>query len=492
MTNKVDYDAVVVGAGFAGLPLIHHLKKTGISVKVLDKASEIGGTWTWNRYPGAATDSEGYYYCLTFSKEILQEWTWSERYPGWEETNRYLNFVADKCDMWPHIQLNTEVKSAEFIKDDGLWCVKTGTGEETICKYFISAMGMISQPVIPKYNGMSNYKGPCFHSSRWPQEGLEYEGKKVGIVGCGASTVQMLPIMAQTAESVTVFQRTPNFVLPAMQKPMTPEWEKDIKDNYEEIINKVCELINDISDNFDDFSVGIGMPGSLHPETGLVQVSNTKALEGQNVKNDLEKKLGYEVKIANDADCLAVSESIDGSGMNYDSVFAVIMGTGVGAGYTFRNQLVVGPNKLTGEWGQNPIPGPMDDYEKSVKRHCGRVGAIEVFLSGPGLENFYSFITNESKTSKEIVELFRNGDKVSKQIMDKYFERTARSFSSIVNILDPDVIVCGGGMSEIEELYEEVPKRIIPYIASNFFNTPIVKSKHGSSSGVRGAALLWD
>ena len=264
------------------------------------------------------------------------------------------------------------------------------------------------------------------------------------------------------------------------------------KDNYEEIINKVCELINDISDNFDDFSVGIGMPGSLHPETGLVQVSNTKALEGQNVKNDLEKKLGYEVKIANDADCLAVSESIDGSGMNYDSVFAVIMGTGVGAGYTFRNQLVVGPNKLTGEWGQNPIPGPMDDYEKSVKRHCGRVGAIEVFLSGPGLENFYSFITNERKTSKEIVELFRNGDKVSKQIMDKYFERTARSFSSVVNILDPDVIVCGGGMSEIEEIYEEVPKRIIPYIASNFFNTPILKSKHGSSSGVRGAALLWD
>ena len=264
------------------------------------------------------------------------------------------------------------------------------------------------------------------------------------------------------------------------------------KDNYVEIINKVCELINDISVNFDDFSVGIGMPGSLHPETGLVQVSNTKALEGQNVKNDLEKKLGYEVKIANDADCLAVSESIDGSGMNYDSVFAVIMGTGVGAGYTFKNQLVVGPNKLTGEWGQNPIPGPMDDYEKSVKRHCGRVGAIEVFLSGPGLENFYSFVTNENKTSKEIVELFKNGDKTSNKIMDIYFERTARSFSSIVNILDPDVIVCGGGMSEIDELYKEVPKRIVPYIASNFFNTPILKSKHGSSSGVRGAALLWD
>jgi len=264
------------------------------------------------------------------------------------------------------------------------------------------------------------------------------------------------------------------------------------KDNYVEIINKVCELITDISSKYNNFTVGIGMPGSLHPKTGQVQVSNTKALEGQNVKNDLEKKLGFEIRIANDADCLAVSESIDGSGMNYDSVFAVILGTGVGAGYSFRKQLVVGPNKLTGEWGQNPIPGPMDEYEKSVKRHCGRVGAIEVFLSGPGLENYYSFITQENKTSREIVELFRNGDKTSNQIMDKYFERTARSLSSIVNILDPDVIVCGGGMSEIDELYEEVPKRIIPYIASNFFNTPIVKSKHGSSSGVRGAALLWD
>jgi len=264
------------------------------------------------------------------------------------------------------------------------------------------------------------------------------------------------------------------------------------KDNYIEIINKVCELITDISSKYNNFSVGIGMPGSLHPKTGQVQVSNTKALEGQNVKNDLEKKLGFDIRIANDADCLAVSESIDGSGMNYDSVFAVILGTGVGAGYSFRKQLVVGPNKLTGEWGQNPIPGPMDEYEKSVKRHCGRVGAIEVFLSGPGLENYYSFITKENKTSREIVELFRNGDKTSNQIMDKYFERTARSLSSVVNILDPDVIVCGGGMSEIDELYEEVPKRIIPYIASNFFNTPIVKSKHGSSSGVRGAALLWD
>ncbi len=238
MSLKVDYDAIVVGAGFAGLALIHHLRELGISLRVFDKASDIGGTWSWNRYPGAATDSEGYYYCLTFSKEIMQEWTWSERYPGWEETRKYMHFVADKCDMWPDIQLNTEIISAEFQNDDGVWLVTTGDGSKYICKYFISAMGMISHPVIPNIEGREKFNGPCFHSSRWPEEGLNYEGKRVGIIGCGASTVQMLPIMAQTAKSVTVFQRTPNFVLPAMQKTMTPEWEKEIKDNYDDIIDK--------------------------------------------------------------------------------------------------------------------------------------------------------------------------------------------------------------------------------------------------------------
>jgi fructokinase len=133
----------------------------------------------------------------------------------------------------------------------------------------------------------------------------------------------------------------------------------------------------------------------------------------------------------------------------------------------------------------------MDDYEKSIKRHCGRIGAIEVFLSGPGLENWYQFKTNKKMTSRDIVDLYKNRDNVAIEIMNKYFERTARAFSSFVNILDPDVIVCGGGMSEIDELYEILPKKIIPYIASDIFLTPIVKAKHGASSGVRGAAHLW-
>ena len=263
------------------------------------------------------------------------------------------------------------------------------------------------------------------------------------------------------------------------------------KDDYPKIIDAVYNLILDTANNEKEITVGIGMPGSLHPKTGLVQVSNTKALEGRDVKKDLETKLGLELKFANDADCLALSEAIDGAGKEFNTVFAVIIGTGVGAGYVVGKQLIVGPNKLTGEWGQNPIPGPMDEYERSVKRHCGRVGAIEVFLSGPGLENWYEFLTGTQKTSREVVELYRSGNDAATETMDKYFERTAKAFSTFVNTIDPDVIVCGGGMSDVDEIYKEIPERIIPYLASDIFLTPVLKAKHGSSSGVRGAAHLW-
>ena len=263
------------------------------------------------------------------------------------------------------------------------------------------------------------------------------------------------------------------------------------RNDYEKIILSVVNLVNQISEPFKNFTVGVGMPGSLHPQTGLVQVSNTKILENKPVKADLEQALGYEIKIANDADCLALSEAVDGAGKNQKQVFAVILGTGVGAGYVVNKELIEGPNKLTGEWGQNPIPGPMDEYERSIKRHCGRVGAIEMFISGPGLEQHYDFLSGKKITSKEIVKLYREQDETASLVMDNYFERVARSFSSFVNILDPEIIVCGGGMSDIDELYDEIPKRIIPYLASNFFLTPIVKAIHGNSSGVRGAAFLW-
>lgn len=236
-TNKPDYDVIGVGAGFAGLALIHYARAAGLSVHVFDKASDIGGTWTWNRYPGAASDSECYYYCLTFSKELLRDWTWSVRYPGWEENLRYMHFVADRCELWPHLTLSTKIVAADFQEDSGLWQIRTERGETYTCKYFVSAMGMISEPIIPKFKGLGTFKGPCFHSARWP-DGLDFAGKRVAIIGSGATTVQMLPVMAQTAGSVTVFQRTANFVMPAVQKPMTPEWDAQIKANYDEIIAK--------------------------------------------------------------------------------------------------------------------------------------------------------------------------------------------------------------------------------------------------------------
>jgi cyclohexanone monooxygenase len=236
--RQADFDVIAVGAGFAGLALIHHVREAGLSIRVFDKASDIGGTWTWNRYPGAASDSECYYYCLTFSKELLQDWSWSVRYPSWDENLRYLHFVADRCEMWPHIQLNTQVTRADFQEDTGLWRITTAGGEQVTCRYFVSAMGMISEPVIPHFKGMDTFKGPLFHSSRWPSEGLDYAGKRVGIIGSGATTVQMLPVVAQTAANVTVFQRTANFIMPAVQKPMTPEWEKEIKADYDAIVAK--------------------------------------------------------------------------------------------------------------------------------------------------------------------------------------------------------------------------------------------------------------
>ena len=235
--QKPDYDVIAIGAGFAGLSLIHYLREAGMSIRVFDKASDIGGTWTWNRYPGAMTDSESYYYCLTFSKELLQEWKWTRRYPDWKETLSYFHFVADKCDMWPHIQLNTEIVSADYQKDSGHWLVTAADGSTYTCKYFVSAMGMISEPVIPPIKGQDTFKGPIFHSSRWPED-LEWEGKRVGIIGAGATTVQMVPAMCDKTESLTVFHRTPNFILPAMQRPMTEEWEKEIKEHYDEIVAK--------------------------------------------------------------------------------------------------------------------------------------------------------------------------------------------------------------------------------------------------------------
>ena len=255
-----DYDVIVIGAGFAGLALIHSLREIGCTLRVFDKADDVGGTWCWNRYPGARTDSESYYYCLTFSEQMLQEWQWSERYPGWEETLNYLRYVADKGDMRKDIQLETAITSASYDETTSTWQIETDRGERLRCRYLISAAGLISEPYVPDFKGLGSFQGPCFHSARWPRD-LDYRGKRVGIIGAGATAVQILPEIAPDVASVTLFQRTPNHILPARQKPMTPEWEKEIKGNYPEILDKcrthvfgmpfnspVDRLVKDVSD----------------------------------------------------------------------------------------------------------------------------------------------------------------------------------------------------------------------------------------------------
>lgn len=233
-----DFDAVIAGAGFAGLGMLHALRLQGLSVKVYDRGRDIGGTWYWNRYPGARTDSESYYYCFTFSDELLQDWGWSERYPGQPEVERYLNHVADRFDLRRSIQFNTSIDAARYDEDGNTWLLTTDQGEQVRARYFISAMGIISEPNYPDIEGLDSFEGVCHHTARWPEEGLELAGKRVGIIGSGATSIQLLPEVAEVAKQVTLFQRTPNHVAPARNKPISKEEEREIKANYNEIIDK--------------------------------------------------------------------------------------------------------------------------------------------------------------------------------------------------------------------------------------------------------------
>ena len=236
---KLDYEAIVVGAGFSGMAMLRKLREMGLSVRVLEAANGVGGTWHWNRYPGARTDCESWYYCYSFSKELLDEWNWSERYPSQPEMNRYLNHVADRFDLRRDIQLETRVLSAVYDEKANTWTLKTNTGETLVTRYFISAMGFISQPNIPNFKGRDSFKGETYFTGLWPHEGVDFKGKRVGVIGTGASAIQAIPFIAQDASHLTVFQRTPNYVMPARNHPLGEEQREYIKKNYDDVWKKV-------------------------------------------------------------------------------------------------------------------------------------------------------------------------------------------------------------------------------------------------------------
>lgn len=239
-------------------------------------------------------------------------------------------------------------------------------------------------------------------------------------------------------------------------------------------------------------SVGIGTPGAISPATGRIKNSNSVCLNGQPLKADLEALLGRELRIANDANCFALSEATDGAAAGAQVVFGVIVGTGTGAGVVVRGHVLTGPNAIAGEWGHNPLPWPADAERPGPACYCGRYGCIETWLSGPGLASDHRRVTGRDLTPPQIVAGAEQGDRACGAILERYEDRMARALAQVINVLDPDVIVLGGGMGKIKRLYTNVPRLWTQYVFSDRVDTRLVAPRFGDSSGVRGAAWLWE
>jgi fructokinase len=237
-------------------------------------------------------------------------------------------------------------------------------------------------------------------------------------------------------------------------------------------------------------TVGVGMPGVISPATGLVKNANSTWLIGRPFAADLSARLGREVRCANDANCFALSEAVDGAAAGSRSVFGVIVGTGTGGGIVVDGRVVTGANAIAGEWGHNPLPWPNESEWPGPSCYCGRTGCIETFLSGPGLAR--DFGAGEQVDAAEIVTRAAAGEVAAEQCLRRYEDRMARALASVINLLDPDVIVLGGGMSNVDRLYLNVPALWAPYVFSDTVTTRLAKAAHGDSSGVRGAAWLWE
>ena len=264
------------------------------------------------------------------------------------------------------------------------------------------------------------------------------------------------------------------------------------RDNYPEIIRDIVSLIETTEKQFTGkTTIGISMPGALSTENGRVKNSNTVCMNGQDFKKDMETALQRPVRISNDANCFTLSEAVDGAGMGADVVFGVILGTGVGGGITIGGRILQGINAIAGEWGHNSLPWPNQEELPGPQCYCGRRGCIETFLSGPGLMQDYQNCPGNTFKPADIVAKRMEGDPHAIDVLQRYTDRLARALANVINIIDPDVIVLGGGLSNIDTLYEEVPVIWKPYVFSDRIDTSIKKAVHGDSSGVRGAAWLW-
>jgi cation diffusion facilitator CzcD-associated flavoprotein CzcO len=234
-TSPPDTDVVVIGAGFAGLYMLHRLRSEGFRVQVVEAGSGVGGTWYWNRYPGARCDVQSMEYSYGFDEELEQEWGWTERYATQPEILRYLDHVADRFDLRRDIRFDTTVVAAAFDESASTWAVETSAGDTLIARYVVAATGCLSSANLPDIAGRDSFEGRSFHTGRWPHEGVDFSGRRVAVIGTGSSAVQSIPLIAADADQVVVLQRTPTYAVPAYNEPLDPEWQAEVKARYRQI-----------------------------------------------------------------------------------------------------------------------------------------------------------------------------------------------------------------------------------------------------------------
>jgi len=262
--------------------------------------------------------------------------------------------------------------------------------------------------------------------------------------------------------------------------------------DYQATLTAIVALVDGLEAQLgEEGSVGVGIPGAVSPASGLVKNANSTWLIGQPLQLDLSEALGRQVRLANDANCFAVSEATDGAAAGADIVFGVIIGTGTGGGVVVGGRPLTGINAISGEWGHNPLPWPLADELPGAECYCGKQGCIETWLSGPGFERDFAHHAGHALASSEIVQQAESGDHLAEAALSRYEDRLARALATVINVLDPKVIVLGGGMSNITRLYRSVPAIWGDYVFSDTVATALVPPAHGDSSGVRGAAWLW-
>ena len=252
MVEEVEkFDAIIIGAGVTGLYSLYRLRELGLSVRAFEDGGGVGGTWYWNRYPGCRFDSESYSYGYSFSEELLQEWDWKELYSGQPENERYLNYVADKFDLRRHIRFNSRVVSNVFDEDENRWLVLLEDGHRASAQFLITSVGILSAGYIPDFEGIDSFKGAWCHTGRWPKEGMDLAGKRVGVIGTGATGVQLIAEIAREVGYLTVFQRTANYCAPLRNGPIDDETQREIKANYPEIFKTCNETAGSFVHKFD-------------------------------------------------------------------------------------------------------------------------------------------------------------------------------------------------------------------------------------------------